>query len=725
MVSQVQPAGLAWAAGIRPGDRVVATTGISEQPAHSSTLLTLTVETVAGEERSVTASALSSPQTRYRWVTFLGIATLFVAVGTGVFVLSVAGAGAASLLGMSMAAALALLSAIATPTGALWALIGVNVGLVSFATMTFLLFLALAFPRISSVGRRLIHGVCTSVAVLLFVGYAVSILGDGRWYDVFRPWLFGTVFCYLLAACGLSVSALTRTSQRRGERVALQLAVLGVCGGVAPFALLVLLPGIVGLNLSLPPELIAVSLVALPISLGLAVLTQHWFGVERLARRSVIALAVWSVLLLGYSLAFDGLQQQFPPGSGPAAAVIDTTTFQVALIAGSFPLVQHVLRRWLEQHVFQTSGNPSVQLQQLQSALIQTNNLNSIAAIALPLISRVLGTPRVTLELTVKPGTMRIYNWPDTAGRGQSGQVLHTDSKHDCWQQFVLRAQGKDMGVLSLDCRHEAQEWSPEAIAFVDGLLPLLAVTTHNALLLERFQQQVTLLGEREHELARLSAQLLQAQEEERRRLAFDLHDDPLQRSILLERALAEVPRTQQTQHWQRAVSEITTSLRAICVSLRPPMLDDLGLIPALSWLINDVRARSDLEVDLQVDEAGEELLLTMELAVALFRVAQEALNNCIKHAEATHVLITITYSDDIVQLRVVDNGRGYQHTNQGQQQPCFGIAGMRERLRSFGGVLFMGEGSMGGTTVIATIPMQERVYGRESTDVSLAYTHS
>jgi hypothetical protein len=311
----------------------------------------LTVMTAAGERNTVSGVHPTSPHTRYRWVIFLTIATLFVAVGTGVFVLSTSGEGSAVLLGMSTAAALALLSAIATPTGAAWALLGVNIGLVGFATMTFLLFLALTFPQIHPRTRQHIHTCCAGVAASLFAGYGVSVLGDGGGYDIVRLWLFGVVCWYLLTACALALLALKRPIRRRGDEVALKLAVLGVCGGVVPFCVLVLIPGVLGLRVPIAPDLAAGTLAALPISLGFAVLTQQWFGVEQLARRSVVALAVWSVLLLGYSLVLDGLRQLLQPGSGPLAAAVHTTTFQVVFIAGSFPLVQHTLRRWLERQI--------------------------------------------------------------------------------------------------------------------------------------------------------------------------------------------------------------------------------------------------------------------------------------------------------------------------------------------------------------------------------------
>lgn len=705
VVFQMQPAGLAWAAGIRPGDQVIASapsSNIESQPT------TLTVLTPNGERRTVSATPLPASDTLYRRVSFLIIATSFVIVGAFVFLLGSSGAGSVLLLGVSGTATLGLLSAIATPTGAAWALAGVNMSLVTFSITLFLLFVTFSYPKLEPFHWRFILSACAGTAVLLLAGYAGSVWGDGSWYDQFRPWLFGCVFLYLIASCVLALGALARPNQRRSEHVVLRLAVLGVCAGVAPFALLVLLPDALGIDLSIPPEFAATWLVALPVSLALAVLTQQRLEIERFARRSVVALTVWGTLLVSYGLSLNGLRQQFPPSTGIVGELINTTIFQIALVAGTFPLVQHGLRRWLERRVFDAGDHPSAQLQQLRNALIQTNNIDTLASIALPLISSALYVPRVSLELTLQKGTPHVYTWSERTESDQMRQTLDGDSKHTYRQQFALSAQGEKLGFLYLECRQPTQDWSPEAAEFIDGLLPLLAVTLHNALLLERLQQQVVLLSERERDLARLSARLLETQEDERRRLAFDLHDDPLQRAIVLERALAEAPQTQQTQDWRQAVFDISTSLRAVCASLRPAMLDDLGLLPALSRLVYDVRARSELEVDLQVDVTVEKLPITTEHSVALFRIAQEALNNAVKHAQATHVSITITAPDTHIELRVTDDGQGFQQEGQNQDRQCFGIAGMRERLRPFHGNLQIFAEPGCGTTVIATVPMQE-----------------
>lgn len=724
IVTRVQPAGPAWVAGIRPGDRVIALDVGSADADRPGRFQSLTVQTQAGELRTVARDAPETRSAPFRWAAFLVIAASFLVVGLGVFVLSRPASGALSLLAMNLSAALALLSAIATPTGAPWALAGVNLGLIGFGIATPLLFLGLAFPNLAPRARLLASGFSGAVATLLLAGYSISFFGDGHWYDVYRPWLLGTLLVALLTACALAVLALVRTDVRRSDRVALQITALGVCGGVLPFCLLVLIPGALGWQLPYPPELPALVLIVLPVSLGLAVLTRQWLAVERIAQRSVVALSVWSLLLLGYTLLIDVLQRAIAADTGALAAIVHGTAFQVALVAGSFPLVQHVMRQWAEERIFHPGEAPAVQLQRLQSALAQAHDVDTIATTALSQLGTTLAPSALRLTLPASPGERRRYRWPGDVRANPASTTLRTTSDTpQPWRRFVLRAHGEVVGILAI-ARRGSDEWPPEGAAVVAGTLPMLAVTLANALLLERLRQQVQLLGEREQALARLSTQLLQAQEDERRRLAFDLHDDPLQRTILLARDLADVSKTSHTERWRETVTEIASSLRALCASLRPPMLDDLGLAPALAWLANDVRARSDLAVDLMIDPAVEETPLAPDLAVALYRVTQEALNNCLKHAQATQVSITVTCAGPRLELRIADNGQGYTHSEGHHSRSGLGIAGMHERLRPLGGKLTVRQGAEGGTVVTALVPMQEQDDEHSATTTALAHHH-
>ena len=208
----------------------------------------------------------------------------------------------------------------------------------------------------------------------------------------------------------------------------------------------------------------------------------------------------------------------------------------------------------------------------------------------------------------------------------------------------------------------------------------------------------------------------MQVQEEERRRLSLDLHDDPLQRAVLLARQVAATPGRAALADWRTSLEEIVVSLRAICAGLRPASLDDLGLMSGLGRLVADARARSDMTVYLVVepDDLATQRRLAPDLEVALYRVAQEALNNCLKHSHATQVTVTLLETSNETELTVTDNGHGYdrpaddvvsQTTDQVPSDVHLGIIGMRERLRAWDGDVTIASDPGRGTTVRAKIP--------------------
>ena len=139
----------------------------------------------------------------------------------------------------------------------------------------------------------------------------------------------------------------------------------------------------------------------------------------------------------------------------------------------------------------------------------------------------------------------------------------------------------------------------------VATVAPFVAAALQSTSLIRRLEDQVDTLADRERVLAALSEKLIQVQEEERRSIARDLHDDPLQRAILLTREIQNGPANPRIDRWRRELEEIIISLRATCTGLRPVVLDDLGLVGGLEWLTTNLGARSDLVVSLVVDVPG------------------------------------------------------------------------------------------------------------------------
>jgi signal transduction histidine kinase len=278
-----------------------------------------------------------------------------------------------------------------------------------------------------------------------------------------------------------------------------------------------------------------------------------------------------------------------------------------------------------------------------------------------------------------------------------------------------LVAGGTTVGALALPALEPAAEvWPWRRERLVEAAAPLIAAAVRGADLVRQREELSAVVTERE--LSVLSEQVVRAQEEVRRRISLDLHDEPLQRAILLHRAIRDSAAHPCAARWLADVDAIATSIRAICNGLRPRVLDDFGLVAGLEWLVDDVRSRSDLTVFLTTASA-ESLSsdrLSADLELALFRVAQEALNNCLKHARATQVHVTLWREGSSVRLTVTDDGeRRPDRPRPSERRGHLGIAGMGERLRPWGGVVTVRAGSDCGTVVAAEVSAEDGV-GRD-----------
>jgi signal transduction histidine kinase len=209
-------------------------------------------------------------------------------------------------------------------------------------------------------------------------------------------------------------------------------------------------------------------------------------------------------------------------------------------------------------------------------------------------------------------------------------------------------------------------------------------------------------------ELHRLSARLVAVQEEERRKLSRELHDEIGQSmsALLVELgnlASAMPPDNAALNERVQALKKLAENnvvvLRNLSLLLRPSMLDDLGLIPALKWQAREVSRRSSIKIKVNAEDAADDL--PDEYRTAIFRVVQEALHNVTRHSKATQVTISVTRGAAGVSVRIQDNGAGFQTQDKGM-----GILGMEERILHLNGSFRIDSRPGTGTTVAVDLPI-------------------
>jgi signal transduction histidine kinase len=235
----------------------------------------------------------------------------------------------------------------------------------------------------------------------------------------------------------------------------------------------------------------------------------------------------------------------------------------------------------------------------------------------------------------------------------------------------------------------------------------------------EKVERRTAELAAANHSLGELSARLLRLQDEERRRIARELHDSVGQTLAALSMNLAAVG-TDMERLAKTAtniadsvalVNDMSADIRTISYLLHPPLLDEAGLSSALNWYIRGFSERSKIEVDLQIPEDFGRL--PQDLETAIFRVVQECLTNIHRHSGSSAARIVIALNGGEVRVEVEDNGKGIapekcsEIISTPSGTPGVGIRGMRERLRQLGGTLDIhsdGEGK--GTRVRARLPV-------------------
>ena len=230
-------------------------------------------------------------------------------------------------------------------------------------------------------------------------------------------------------------------------------------------------------------------------------------------------------------------------------------------------------------------------------------------------------------------------------------------------------------------------------------------------------QQRTAELNSANHSLGELTARLLHLQDEERRRIARELHDSVGQTlaalSMNLASVSAEIERLKKTAGTiadsAALVNDMSTDIRTISYLLHPPLLDEAGLASALTWYVQGFSERSKISVDLDVPK--DFARLPRDVETAIFRVIQECLTNIHRHSQSPTANVRIRSTAQEVRIEVEDKGKGIPPEKRREilssGAPGVGLRGMRERLRQLGGGLEINsDGNGKGTSITAHLPM-------------------
>ncbi len=312
-------------------------------------------------------------------------------------------------------------------------------------------------------------------------------------------------------------------------------------------------------------------------------------------------------------------------------------------------------------------------------------------------------------------------------------EALYADRRHR--GSLAGKMQSEPVEALLLQWSRNATSWSAQRVqsddealllqfgkldgtlsrAFTIALASALLLVTACMIYILRLERQTQVryleLARSRRELQQLSSRLVDAQESERRSISRELHDEVGQSLgallVDLSRLSAtlppEQPQVKEQVDRMRSVAESSVqAVRNIALLLRPSMLDDLGLGPALEWQGREVSRRSDIEVEVRADSASGDL--PPDYATTIYRLAQEALNNAVRHSGATRAKVEVDQSAHKIRVSIWDNGRGFDP----KRTRGLGLLGMEERVKRLSGNFTVDSAPGRGATITAELPLPQ-----------------
>ncbi len=514
-------------------------------------------------------------------------------------------------------------------------------------------------------GLSLIY-ILAVLAVLAWLGAYLADFEAGRQIGIFYSSI--VISAALIAMIYVYLRRATPDERRKLRVVVLSTLISGV-----PALLFYLLPNFFGIPARIPVWLVGLWVMLAPLSYLYATIRHNLFGIDKLLNRAMVII----ILSLGVMMLYLGpFLLIFQYTSGDLLAQMLVASFLTLLVGLAF--------NWSRTHV-----------QRLVDRLFYGGwyDYPGVVEMVGDALARSTTREEVHKILTQTIPTLMQLSVCDFWIGGINATFPQTPPQK---MRFRFKFQSQLPAQWVVGLHSDGDDLSETDHRILNTLAQQAEIALNNVLLIETLRHQLDEIRISREALAQAQRQLLRSREDERARLARDLHDSPIQTLVGLNIQLGlflstgESPEVEKSLKEMRAeVRGLLAELRQICTDLRPPLLDALGLGAALRTYADEWSKQENIKVQFDAPENQKLSQLPGDVAVNLFRVAQETLGNIGKHARASQVEIQLRGDETALQLSIHDNGRGFERPptlNGLPAQNHFGLVGMRERIELIGG---------------------------------------
>ncbi|MGD8848627.1 MAG: GAF domain-containing sensor histidine kinase [Anaerolineales bacterium] len=415
------------------------------------------------------------------------------------------------------------------------------------------------------------------------------------------------------------------------------------------------------------------SLSIIPIALTIATTRYHLWNIDQVINRTLVYTALTGTVIIIYGLLVGGLSLFFRTTNRTWMPIVAT-----GLAAVLFQPLRNHMQGVVNRLMYGERDDPTLVLAKLGRQLEQTGTPESTIDAIVQTIAQTLKLPYVAIKWGDKGETITSYGVP-----------------RDRLEKFPLNYQGESIGWLSVAARAPGEPLSSKDQQLLENIARQASAVVHNARLTSDLQRA------REH--------LVASREEERRRIRRDLHDGlgPELASLTLKLDAARNLLASDTSATERLLDELRlqsqnaiAEIRGLVYNLRPPALDELGLIPAVKAHAASIPGGQTPEIHIQGPESLPNLPAAVE--VAAYRIALEAINNAQRHSGADNCWVAFTVEDDLT-LEITDDGSGFSE----KDTAGVGLSSMRERTAELGASLKISSNADTGTRITAAFPLQ------------------